>query len=76
MGTNITTVSISDEDKILIEQYNLSPSALIKEALAEFRKINNSGIAVITELQRKIAKQSEIIDNQLKEIEQLLRSQE
>ena len=76
MATNITTVSISQEDSDLIAQYNLSPSALIKESLGKFRQIDTLSSEIINELKRKIERQSEIIDNQLKEIEQLYRSKE
>lgn len=54
MVTKIKSISISQEDDELIEQYNLSPSALIKERLAQFRDADTYAAVKIRELNAKI----------------------
>jgi hypothetical protein len=48
----ITTISLTNEEKTLISEFGLSPTALIKEKLAEFyiiRARNNSEVSDLTE---------------------------
>ena len=54
MAAKITTISLSQQDIDLIEQYSLSPTALIKEKLGEFRTIFTSAAIKIRELNSKI----------------------
>ena len=69
MVSKITTVSLNDEDLALIEHYNLSPTALIKERLAQFRQIDTYAASMIKELHEKIERMTVILDNQYKIIE-------
>lgn len=52
--TKITTISLSSEDVALIEQYDLSPTALIKEKLAQFKEVDTFAAAKLRELNEKI----------------------
>jgi phage host-nuclease inhibitor protein Gam len=61
MSTKITSISLSQEDFELIEQYNLSCSALIKEKLASFRDVDTHAALKIKELNAKIIRLQEII---------------
>lgn len=54
MANNITTISLTDEDKQIIERYNLSPTALIKERLAQFKEFETKGANNLRELNNRL----------------------
>jgi hypothetical protein len=54
MATKITSVSLQDCDLEIIERFNLSPTALIKERLAEFRQVSSITEQLVQEKQQKI----------------------
>lgn len=56
MASKITTVSLNSDDIEIIEKYNLSPTALIKERIAEFREAFINSMKHEQELQQKITR--------------------
>lgn len=56
MVTKITSISLQEEDLDIILRFNLSPTALIKEKLAEFRNISSVSMELLEEKQKKIAR--------------------
>lgn len=56
MVTKITSVSLQDSDLEIIERFNLSPTALIKEKLSEFRQVSSITEQRLQEKQQKIEK--------------------
>jgi hypothetical protein len=61
MATKITTISLQTEDLELISKFNLSPTALIKERLAEYRKVSGLSAEFMVEQTKKIERLSKTI---------------
>jgi hypothetical protein len=64
MTSLITTISLTSEEKELIQRFNLSPSALIKEKIREYQLISESSVRIKEEYERKIANLRATIDKQ------------
>jgi hypothetical protein len=63
MANHITTISLSDYDREMIERYNLSPTALIKEKILEIKHFQELTSNITSEFERKIKAWKEIAED-------------
>jgi hypothetical protein len=64
MTTIIKTISVSSKENELIQRFNLSPTQIIKQGLAQYRDLAEGNSLQIAELERRIKALQEVINKQ------------